>query len=245
MAGCLLRSGLAHCSPLPSAPQWACVLPLRHAKTIPNFGLCWAVCSLSAWKVLPWIFASGLFASGPHPSATRGGTWILKLSLPPPPSQHLLEVILVICVYLFTCLCVPPPPITRTQGQKMGLIYGSAPRCPHSTWHVVNTRTDSLLRSQGWQELACHQTGLHGGNMGSSWLGFVEAAQAKGWRGVTRPGATWVLSEWRGKCPLAEAGHSWHGLDWPDLSEDFFLLNNFQKLLLHSTTEQPGLHRSW
>ena len=31
--------------------------------------------------------------------------------------------------------------------------------------------------------IARHQTGLHGGNMGSSWLGFVEAAQAKGWPG--------------------------------------------------------------
>ena len=54
-----------------------------------------------------------------------------------------------------------------------------------------------------------------------------------------------MQSEWGGKCPLAEAGRSWHGLDWPALSEDFFLLNNFQKLFLHSTTEQQGLHRPW
>ena len=134
-------------------------------------------------RFFPGSLPVEFFASGPHPSATRGGTWILKLSLPPPPSQHLLEVVSVICVYLFTCLCVPPPPITRTQGQEMGLIYASAPRSPHSTWHIVNTRADSLLRTQGWRESACHQTGLHGGNMGSSWLGFVEAAQAKGWPG--------------------------------------------------------------
>lgn len=54
-----------------------------------------------------------------------------------------------------------------------------------------------------------------------------------------------MQSEWGGKRPLAEAGRLWHGLDWPALSEDFFLLNNFQKLFLHSTTEQQGLHRPW
>lgn len=127
------------------------------------------------------------------------------------------------------------------QGQEIGLMYGSAPRRQHSSWHVVNT---DRLSPRGLKRAGMNVTRL------GCTVAMQEAPSWGWWRSWQRagPGSPGQespgLRVWGGKRSLADTEPAGQG-SGPGPARPSFLVNNSQKLLLQNTAEQRGLHRPW